>query len=128
MVRLRRSNKWASRRALRSYERAGSLNKYHAKKVTLDGHTFPSHAEAARYLELQLLERAGQISGLELQPKFKLKVKGTIIGTYIADFRYTENGQVIVEDVKGMKTPVYNLKKKLLKAIYGITILETRKE
>jgi len=103
------------------------MNKYKAIKTVVEGITFDSKKEARRYLQLKLLVRAGAITDLELQPKFDLIVNGTKCGFYKADFRYVNKGvnEVIVEDVKGMKTPVYNLKKKLIKAIYGIEIFET---
>jgi len=100
-------------------------NKYRAKKTTVDGIKFDSKKEAARYRDLKLLEKAGEITDLELQPKYDLIVNDTKCGFYKADFRYIENGKEVVEDVKGMKTPVYNIKKKLIKAIYGIIIFET---
>jgi len=102
-----------------------SENKYRAKRVEIDGHVFHSKIEAARYLELQLLERSGTITGLQLQPRFKLVVNDQPIATYVADFQYQENGKLIVEDVKGVITPAYRLKKKLMKALYGIDIYET---
>lgn len=73
-----------------------------------------------RYAELKMLERAGEISELELQPRFELcpATKHGRAIFYVADFRYRENGEVIVEDVKGHKTEVYKLKKKLLLAKY----------
>lgn len=101
-------------------------NKYGAKKTTIDGHKFDSLAEGRRYNVLKILEKAGEITDLELQPRHDLVVNGKKCGFYKADFRYTENGKVVVEDVKGMKTPVYNLKKKLVKAIYDIDIYETK--
>ena len=72
-----------------------------------------------------MLERAGEISELSLQPKFDLIINGCKIGFYKADFKYEENGKVVIEDVKGMLTPVYKLKKKMMKAIYNIDIFET---
>lgn len=102
------------------------MTKYHAIKTVVDGITFASKAEAARYQELKLLERTGAIAELITQPVFHLVVNGHKIGKYIADFQYYENGKIITEDVKGVKTPVYNLKKKLVKALYGVEILETR--
>lgn len=101
------------------------FRKYHAKKVTIDGHKFDSIKEANRYLELKQLEDAGIISDLELQPRFVLQEAFRCDGNsyrkieYIADFRYTQDEQVIVEDVKGMKTDVYKLKKKLFLKEYG---------
>ena len=101
------------------------MSKYRSVKTEVNGIKFDSKKEAARYQQLKLLERAGQISYLELQPRFDLIVNGTNCGFYKADFRYQENGKVVVEDVKGMKTPVYNLKKKLMRAIHGIEVYET---
>ena len=78
----------------------GRHNKYNARITTVDGIKFASGAEARRYCELKILERAGEISGLELQPMFRLP--GGI--KYYADFRYIENGVVVVEDVKSEAT------------------------
>lgn len=83
-------------------------------------------AEAARYGVLKTCQRNGIISNLRLQVPYELHAaNGKTICKYIADFVYTEHGKEVVEDVKGMKTPVYNLKKKWMKAEYGISILET---
>lgn len=114
---MRRS--WASRRHRTS--------KYNTIKTEVDGIIFASRLEARRYTELKLLERAGEITKLELQPKFLLEVNDILICTYIADFMYVEAAiqKIIVEDSKGMKTPVYQIKKKLMKAIFNIDILET---
>jgi hypothetical protein len=101
-----------------------TTNKYGARKTEVDGITFDSAKEAKRYGELKLLERAGEIAELELQPKYDLTVKGQKVCTYKADFRYFEHGCEVVEDVKGMRTPVYRLKKKLMKACHGIEIRE----
>ena len=95
-------------------------NKYKAVKTEVD-----SKREAARYMELMLMQRAGEIKRLELQPSFVCIVNGKKICTYRADFRYFTNENSIVEDVKGVKTPVYKLKKKLVEALYpGVIIQE----
>jgi hypothetical protein len=52
-------------------------------------------------------------------------VNGVLVCTYVGDFDYWENGEYIVEDVKGFLTPVFKLKRKLVKALHGITIRET---
>tara|TARA_R110002020_G_C16263217_1_gene770632 strand:- start:1208 stop:1519 length:312 start_codon:yes stop_codon:yes gene_type:complete len=101
-------------------------NKYRAVKTVVDGIKFDSKAEARRYSNLKILEGVGDISDLELQPRYDLVINGIKVGFYKADFRYIQDGDTIVEDVKGMKTPIYNLKKKMIKAIYGIDILETK--
>lgn len=101
-------------------------NKYGAVKTTVDGIKFDSKKEAARYQVLKLCEKAGTITNLSLQPKFDLIVNGVKIGFYKADFKYNNlDGKEVIEDVKGVKTPVYNIKKKMIKAIYGFDIFET---
>ena len=100
------------------------MNKYHARKTEVDGIVFDSKREAARYSELKLLQAAGEIRDLELQPEYELAVAGRVVGKYIADFRYMDGGRVVVEDAKGVRTDVYRLKKKMVEAIYGIKILE----
>lgn len=101
------------------------MNKYRNIKTEVDGIVFDSKKEAARYGQLKLMERAGAISGLVLQPSMLLEVNGKKIGKYIADFSYyDEQDKTVVEDCKGVKTPVYRLKKKLVKALYGIEIQE----
>ncbi|MGP1594736.1 MAG: DUF1064 domain-containing protein [Treponema sp.] len=101
------------------------MNRYkpHKYKVTskerrsIDGITFDSMAEMRRYLELKMLENSGVITSLELQPKFLLipkTEKGGRAVYYKADFKYTKDGKTVYEDVKGVKTDVYKLKKKLL--------------
>ncbi len=101
-------------------------SKYRNIKVECDGIHFDSKKERDRYLQLRLLERGSAIREVVLQPAFPLIVNGKKIGTYKADFQYTEceTGEQVVEDVKGMKTPVYNLKKKLVAALYGIQVRE----
>ncbi len=102
-------------------------SKYRSHKTDLDGRTFQSKKEAARYHDLRLLESKGRITELKLQVPFVIAVNGVKITKYIADFTYIESGstEVIVEDVKGYRTPVYNLKKKMMLAVFGIKIRET---
>ena len=108
-------------------------NKYKNKKVVVDGIKFDSKKEANRYLELKLMEDNDYIKDLELQKKFELIPKYEINGrkvramNYICDFYYYDvlNKKYIVEDVKGMKTQVYKLKKKMFEYKYKIEIIET---
>jgi hypothetical protein len=101
-------------------------NKYGAKRKQVDGINFHSTWEADRYSELRIMEKAGLISQLKLQVKYPLKVNGAIVSNYIADFVYYDRERnEITEDAKGVKTPEYRLKKKLLLAIYGIEIFES---
>ena len=110
----------------------GESVKYNNKKTVVDGIKFDSIGESRRYKELKLLEKAKVISHLELQPKFELQPRFKKNGktyrpiTYIADFRYEENGKMIVEDFKGMRTNIVKLKLKMFEYKYpNLTILET---
>lgn len=97
-------------------------SKYQNRKTELDGVTYDSKKEARRAAELNLMLKNGEIITLARQVRFRL-AKGI---EYVADFVYTtKDGEQITEDVKGMKTDVYKLKKKLMKELRGIEILET---
>lgn len=103
--------------------------KYRNVKTVVDGIVFDSIGEAERYKELKLLERAGEISDLRLQVPYSIDVNGHHICVYKSDFDYVQDGEEITEDHKGGKsatciTPVYRLKKKLMKAVHGIEIQE----
>ncbi len=104
-----------------------TYNKYRAKRTLVDGITFASKKEAARYEVLKILEKAREIKILKLQPRYDFNVDGMYIGFYKGDFLYFDNvkKEQILEDCKGFKTPIYQLKKKLVKALYGIDIYET---
>lgn len=105
--------------------RLRSHRKYRNQPTEVDGIRFDSGKEARRWSELKLLERAGRISNLTRQVKFSLDVNGIHICNYFADFCYDENGDVITEDCKGVRTKDYRLKAKLMLAIYRIKIRET---
>lgn len=100
------------------------MNKYKNRKIVVDNIKFDSNLEATRYKELNLLLRAGEISNLELQPRFLLqdsfKKNGRTFRKieYVADFKYIENGKTIVEDVKGIQTDVFKLKYKIFEKVY----------
>lgn len=101
--------------------------KYKNKKTIVDGIKFDSKKEAERYQELKLLEKSGYIENLELQPKFELidtiKYQGETLRklSYIADFKYVDlTGTTIIEDTKGFKTDVYQIKKRLFLQKYVI--------
>lgn len=121
------------------------MAKYNNKKVTIDGITFDSHKEARRYGYLSLLEKAGEITNLARQVEYELipVQKQTIEYTdkkgktrhktvvleravkYIADFvYYDKNGQMVVEDAKGVRTKEYVIKRKLMLYMYGIKVSE----
>ena len=119
-------------------------NKYHAKKVSIQGEVFDSKKEARRFLELQMLEKAGKISGLQRQKKFVLvpaqyepettgprggKIKGKLLErevAYYADFVYfdEEEKDFVIEDTKGVRTLDYIIKRKLMLWLNGYQIRE----
>ena len=118
-------------------------SKYKSKRVTVDGLTFDSKAEANRYLYLRDAQKRGDIKNLQMQVKYVLipaqyehdrtgkvcgKIKGRLLEreiSYRADFTYEDkDGNLIVEDVKGMKTKEYILKRKMMLYFHGIRITE----
>ncbi len=119
-------------------------NKYNNLKTYRDGIAFDSKREAIRYTQLKLLQNAGEISNLERQVKFVLiptQREPDIIGPrggrkpgkliekecfYVADFVYIDNktGEKVIEDTKGMRTPDYLIKRKLMLKVHGIRIRE----
>ena len=102
-------------------------NKYGARRVTVDGIPFDSEMEARRYGELKMLRLGKLIRNLTIHPTFELRVNGVLLCKYEADFEYDdENNARIVEDVKGNRTALYILKKKLMKACHGIEVKEVR--
>ena len=126
--------------AWRSY----GTNKYHNHRVELQGEVFDSKKEATRWLELKALEKAGKISGLQRQKKFELipaqyeegttgprggYKKGKLLErevVYYADFVYfnEEEKDFVIEDAKGVRTPEYVIKRKLLLWLRGYQIRE----
>lgn len=107
------------------------MNKYRAKKVSLDGHVFDSRAEARRYAELRLMQKSDDIADLRIHPIFPLVVNGAKISSYVADFRYYDSceDRWVIEDVKSpvtAKPPAFRMKKKLMLALYGIEVKEVR--
>lgn len=102
-------------------------NKYNAKKTEVDGIMFDSQKEARRYCDLKLLERAGQIKGLNCQPVLPVIINDIRVFKYKADFEYWENGERVIEDVKSeatRKNATYRVKKKTVEALYKIQIRE----
>lgn len=117
-----------------------SSSKYRNRKVQYDGYKFDSLRECERYKELCLLQDAGDIIKLEVQPKFPLRVAGKDVKirserypngrkvSYFADFAYYDEaaGKRIVEDVKGADTPMSRLKRALVEAQYGVPVIIVR--
>ena len=115
-------------------------NKYKNQKIVVpvgNGlvREFDSRFEAARFQELAFLEKSGVITNLRCQVKYELipsqkKPDGSTerAVNYIADFVYSDGKNVIVEDVKGVKTPEYVIKRKLMLQKYGIAVKEIERE
>jgi len=101
--------------------------KYRNQPITIDGLRFDSQAEARRWQQLKLLERAGVILELQRQVTFPIAWNGIKICSYRADFVYRETatGEQVIEDVKGMLTPEYRIKAKLM-AAQGLPIREVK--
>jgi hypothetical protein len=113
-------------------------NKYGAKPIHIDGVRCASAKEAARFLELRLLQKHGAIADLETQPVFHLHImeiwrsglpiRITTVGRYTADFRYLnlETGEIVVEDTKSdpTKTEAYRLRVQVAQAVHGFTVTE----
>ena len=107
------------------------MAKYGNRKVIRDGIEFDSVKECQRYCELKLMQRAGLISDLQMQVSFELipsqRIAGKVVEracSYVADFVYKQDGQTVVEDTKGFKTPEYIIKRKLMLWVHGIRIRE----
>lgn len=99
--------------------------KYGNKPTVVDGIRFPSKKEATRYGQLKWLEKVGEISGLKIKTRYPIIVGGIKVCDYEDDFSYTDkDGSKVIEDAKGFRTPVYRLKKKLMRACNGIEIKE----
>lgn len=108
------------------------MTKYRAVKTTLDGITFDSKREAARYAELKMMQAQGVIDRLELQPVYQITINGRKVCKVIPDFRYFCNARQrhVVEDVKSPateKNATFRLKKRLLEAAYFPVKLEVIK-
>jgi hypothetical protein len=96
-------------------------HKFNAKPTTVDGIRFGSKKEAAYYQQLQLAKSSGQLLFFLRQVPFTLP--GEV--TYRCDFQeFWASGEVRFVDVKGMRTPMYVLKKKQVEALYPVTIIE----
>jgi len=106
--------------------------KYNAKRIQIDGTWFASTKEGMRYLDLKMMQKAGKIRDLKLQPEFVICESVILDGRkyparkYKADFYYiTDDNREVVEDCKGFKTQIYRLKRQLVKSLHGIEVLET---
>ena len=102
-------------------------NKFNARACVADGIRFDSHRERLRYATLRALEGSGRLEQLQVHPRYRLEVNGVLVGHYRPDFVYVDRttGRQVVEDVKGVRTRDYVLRKKLLKALYNLEVVET---
>jgi hypothetical protein len=106
------------------------MSKYNSKKTIVDGITFDSIKESRRYSELKILKIAGEVDNFNLQPAFLLqegfkRKDGKKIREiwYIADFEvWYKDGRREIEDVKGMETEVFKIKRKLFEAKYDLVL------
>jgi len=101
--------------------------KYSNKKTEVDGILFDSKGESERYTMLKGHLAAGIISNLRLQVPYELKVNNVLICKYIADFVYIKDGKVVTEDFKGILTSIFQMKRKLMRAVHGIEIFITKR-
>ena len=108
------------------------MHKFRNVPTTVGAESYRSKREAARHQELLLLQRAGEIAGLTREVPFVL-APATKIGSeraipplrYLADFVYCAFGKIVVEDCKGFRTPVYRIKRHLMKTVHDVEVLET---
>ncbi len=109
--------------------KAQRANKFGAKGYhDAEGRWHDSKGEGGRWEDLKIMQRAGLISSLIHQPRFDLEINGVKICEYHADAEYlTADGVRVVEDFKGVVTPIYRIKRALMAALHGITITEVRK-
>lgn len=132
----------AAQKAAQETQKPKKGNKLHAEKVDLtmpDGTLmhFDSKREARRYMDLWLMQRAGEISGLRTQVKYELIPKqvhkdGTKEKSieYVADFVYEQGGETVVEDSKGFRDTssaayrLFVMKRKMMLYFHGITVRE----
>lgn len=95
-----------------------ALRKFQNHYVILDHLTFDSLREAQKYSQRVWLLAQNIISDLIVHPRFELRVDGQKVCSYVGDFRYTHKDKKIVEDIKGVETPVFKLKAKLFRILY----------
>lgn len=110
------------------------MSKYRAKPCVIDGFRFDSQLEASRYQELKLMEKAGAIAELKVHPRYRLSAmrwsgEEATVGVYEADFDYlhVHSCERVIEDVKGVRTPMYRWKKKHFEIQYDHKIREITK-
>lgn len=98
-------------------------NKYGAVSQWIDGYYFKSKKEARRYGTLKTLQMAKEISELKVHPKYPITINGKEICNVELDFSYKKDGNLVVEDTKGMDLPISKLKRKMVNAVYGFEVV-----
>ena len=103
---------------------SGRPNKYGNRKIEIDGTVFDSVGEGRYWQVLRLRERTGEIYGLERQKVYKLAINDQPICKLIVDFAFYDktDNQFHAQDWKGVVTPIFRLKAKMVKAQYGVTV------
>jgi hypothetical protein len=118
----------ARENALTQQAPAPRRSKYGNVPTEAFGHKFASQIEAEHYVSLRSAERRGEIRGLIVHPRYRLEISGVTVCHYIADFEFSnKRGELVVQDVKGVETPVFRLKRKLMKVLLGIDVKVIRK-
>lgn len=114
---------WACENCRTPSPQAGNCSKCGHKLTKFD-----SKAEREHWYELVVLQDAGRISDLEIQPRFPIEIEGKTVGRYYGDFAYTdEHGRYRVIDVKGKDTDLSRFKRKIVAAMYGVEVEVVRK-
>lgn len=107
------------------YKKLTKRGKYNNRKTVYNGREYDSKKEAIRAFELDLMVKAKIVKKWIPQQQFVFNYNGIKICSYYADFTvHYVDGHIEVEDVKGVRTGVYIIKKKMMKAFYGINIKE----
>lgn len=105
-------------------EASGKLSKYRNAKTEINGIRFDSKAEARYFTHLKDRESKGEVHSVQLQRPYALTINGYLVSTYKADFTFWDDAEKRerVIDVKGVITPEFRIKSKMMKAIYGIDV------
>ena len=106
-----------------------NVRKFHNVPTIINGEKFDSKGEAARWQELKYMEMAGEIVELTRQVKYDMMVNDVKVCSFIPDFEYVKDGELITEDFKSSATmtATFRLKAKLFKALYGRDVIISKK-
>ena len=130
------SKGWRTAESKRGTSRSDSSRKFTTVEVRSQADLVRARAQARLQKEakvcddLSLMEKGGVIHELQIHPSFALYAYGSDgskvkVCSYEADFQYIDLDKEIVLDVKGgVRTRMYSLKKKMMKACWGIEVQE----